>query len=156
MKSRRQMRILSLLKDGDIGTQNDLVEALTEEGIQVTQATISRDIKELGLVKVSTNSGRYRYVEPSSVKKQEVSEHLLQTLGNSVRKIQSSECMLVIDTLPATAQIVAEAIDALGWEQVLGTLAGERTVFAVIRSRESVPEVVRHLMELCNRRQEGD
>ena len=151
MKSRRQMRILSLLKDSDIGTQNDLVEALTAEGIKVTQATVSRDIKELGLVKVSTEADGYRYVEPSSVKKQEVSDQLLLTLSSSVTDIKSSDCMLVIDTLPATAQIVAEAIDALRWEQVLGTLAGERTVFAVVRSKEEVPEVVGHLMELCNK-----
>ncbi|MFO8061016.1 MAG: arginine repressor [Bacillota bacterium] len=156
MKSRRQMRILSLLKERDIATQNDLVDALNDEGIRVTQATVSRDIKELSLVKASTESGGYRYMEPSSVKRHEVSDQLLLTLANSVTRIQSSECMLVIDTLPATAQIVAEAIDALGWEQVLGTLAGERTVFAVIKSKELVPEVIHRLSELCSRRRKSD
>ena len=156
MKSRRQMRILSLLKERDVRTQNDLVQALTEEGIKVTQATVSRDIKELGLVKVSTESGGYRYTEPGSMQQQEVSEQLMLTLSSSVKRIQGSECMVVIDTLPATAQMVAEAIDALGWEDVLGTLAGERAVFAVVRSPERLADVIKNLAALCHRPETGD
>lgn len=151
MKTRRQMKILTIIKKRDIATQSDLVRELAEEGIQTTQATVSRDIKELGLVKAPTKNGSYRYTEPSAVSRSEISEHLLSILQNSVIELSHSENILVINTLPATAQTVAEAIDALDWPEILGTLAGERIVFAVICSRDEMGEVVVRLKKLCNR-----
>lgn len=148
-KRARQMRILSILKERKIETQNDLVNALRSEGINVTQATVSRDIKELGLVKISNENGGYRYTESSTVQKRGISEQLLNTLRSSVTRVRRSECMVVIDTLPATAQTVAEALDALAWEDVLGTLAGERTVFAVVKPVDRAPRVVNRILELC-------
>jgi len=148
-KRARQMRILSILKEREIETQNDLVNALRTEGIDVTQATVSRDIKELGLVKISNKNGGYRYTESSSLQKRGISEQLLNTLQNSVTQVRRSDCMVVIDTLPATAQTVAEALDALAWDDVLGTLAGERTVFAVVRPAERAAEVVSRILEMC-------
>lgn len=148
-KRARQMRILSILKERNIETQNDLVKALRSDGIDVTQATVSRDIKELGLVKISNENGGYRYTESSTVQKRGISEQLLNTLRNSVTQARSSECMVVIDTLPATAQTVAEALDALAWDEVLGTLAGERTVFAVVKPGDQAPRIANRILELC-------
>ncbi len=150
MKRRRQMRILSILQRKDISTQEEIVDALREEGIEATQATVSRDIKELGLVKIPTDSGTYHYAESSTVQRHDISQQLLHTLYNSVLRVQHSDCMLVIDTLPATAQAVAEAIDALNWEPIIGTLAGERTVFAVVSPGDTAPEIARELNTLCD------
>ncbi len=151
MKSRRQMKILSIIKEKEITTQGDLVEALRLEGMETTQATVSRDIKELGLIKAPTDSGDYRYTDPSSVHQSEISEQLLMNLRNSVVNLVASENILVIHTLPATAQTVAEAIDALNWPEILGTLGGERTVFAVVASRDETKHVQQRLHRLCKR-----
>ncbi len=150
-KTRRQMKILTIIKEQDIATQRDLVGALRTEGIKTTQATVSRDIKELGLVKAPTENGNYRYTEPSSVHRSEISDHLMTILQSSVIELASSGNILVISTLPATAQTVAEAIDALDWPEILGTLGGERTVFAVINSQDKMGEVLVKIKGLCNR-----
>jgi len=150
VKKRRQMRILSILHHKNISTQEEIVEALRQEGIEATQATVSRDIKELGLVKIPTDSGTYHYAESSTVQRHDISQQLLHTLHNSVLRVRHSDCMLVIDTLPATAQAVAEAIDALNWENIIGTLAGERVVFAVAKPADRAPQIGRELEALCD------
>jgi len=148
LKPKRHIRILDIIQRSRVRTQEELVEALRDEGIEVTQATISRDIKDLRLVKIPTSDGSYRYALPSTTPSIERGERLMRILRDSIIDCDSSENMLVINTLPATAQVVAEALDALHLPEILGTLAGERTVFAVVRSREDVPQLLRRLSGL--------
>ena len=142
MKTRRQMRILGIINEKPVKTQHDLVLALRDEGFNVTQATVSRDIKELGLVKVPAEDGGYQYRESSRFNRSEINRQLVRNLETSVVGLDYSGSMLVVHTLPATAQTVAEAIDALNWVDVIGTLAGERTVFVVVKPPEKAPEVM--------------
>ena len=148
MKARRHMRILEIIRQEPIGTQEELAEKLKKEGIVVTQATISRDIKELKLAKVSLGDGRYRYLPPSEASGSAHRERLLRILRECVLSWNFSENLVVIETVPATAQGVAEALDLLRFEEVIGTLAGERTVFAVIKPKEAVERFLSSLKEL--------
>lgn len=147
-KARRQLRIMELIRSEAISTQEELVDRLRREGIEVTQATVSRDIKEMHLVKVPAGDGTYRYALPDERTPGAHAERLLRILRESVTGYDSSENIVVVHTLPATAQSVAEAIDLLRAEEVIGTLAGERTVFIVIRPKEAVPRFLQRLAEL--------
>ena len=151
MKTRRQMRILGIINEKPIKTQHELVNALREDGLKVTQATVSRDIKELGLVKVPAEDGGYRYRESSRFNRSEINRQLVRTLETSVVGMDFSESILVVHTLPATAQTVAEALDALNWVEVIGTLAGERTVFVVVKPADKVPDVMGRIRDFASR-----
>ena len=151
MKTRRQMRILGIIHERPIKTQHELVNALREDGLKVTQATVSRDIKELGLVKVPAGGGGYRYRESSRFNRSEINRQLVRTLETSVVGMDSSESILVVHTLPATAQTVAEALDALNWVEVIGTLAGERTVFVVVKPADKMAEVMGRIRDFASR-----
>ncbi len=151
MKARRQMKILEIIQSTDIETQEELAEALRHEGIDVTQATVSRDIKELKLVKVPSGDGRYAYSQPENQLKNIQTERMLRLFQDCIISMDYSEQLVVINTLAATAQGVAEAIDGLRWPEVLGTLAGERTVFAVVKPSEAAPKVITRLERLMQR-----
>ncbi|MFP4200243.1 MAG: arginine repressor [Bacillota bacterium] len=150
MKTRRQMRILGIINERPIKTQQELVEALRDDGMDVTQATVSRDIKELGLVKVPAEDGGYQYRESSQFSRSEINRQLVRTLETSVVGMDSSGTILVVNTLPATAQTVAEAIDALNWNDVIGTLAGERIVFVVVKPAERISDVMARIREFSD------
>ncbi len=150
LKTRRQMRIVEIVKNELVATQEDLAERLRREGINVTQATVSRDIKELQLVKVPTGDGRYRYAVPDDRQPGAHSERLLRILRECVTGYDHSENMVVIHTLAATAPSVAEAVDSINAEEVIGTLAGERTVFIVVRPKEAVPRFLDRLARLLS------
>ena len=143
------MKILELIKNEIIEIQEDLAEKLRRDGIQVTQATVSRDIKEMQLIKVPAGDGRYRYAQPDDPAHTAQSDRMLRIFRECILSLDHNDSLVVITTLPATAQGVAEAIDGLRWKEVLGTLAGERNVFAAVKPREAAPLVIdklRHLM----------
>lgn len=143
MKPRRQVRILDIVRTSLIETQEQLVDALAREGVHATQATVSRDIRELGLVKTPTGDGRVRYTLPETGPTP--SSRLLDIFRTSVLHVEHSGNTVVLTTLPATASAVAEAVDSLHVDGVIGTLAGERTVFVVVKPPERVPEVAARL-----------
>lgn len=148
MKARRQMKILELIRDDVIDTQEDLAQRLRAGGIQVTQATVSRDIKDLQLVKVPTGDGRYRYAQPEEGVLTAQSERMLRIFRECILGVEYSGAMLVLATLPATAPGVAEAVDGLRWREIIGTLAGERNVFVVVKPVEAAPVVAERLRNL--------
>lgn len=148
LKSRRQKLITEILRDRVVETQEELAELLRQEGISVTQATVSRDIKEMHLIKIPNGDGRYRYALPEEGVPGGFGEHLLRLLRECVVRTDWSENIVVIHTLPATAAGVAEALDSLDAEEVIGTLAGERTVFVVVRPKEAVPRFLGRLRQL--------
>ncbi len=148
MKARRQMKILELIRDEVVETQEELAERLRQAGIQVTQATVSRDVKELQLVKVPAGDGRYRYAQPEDPSHAGQADRMLRIFRECILGMDNSENLIVVSTLPATAAAVAEAIDGLHCREVIGTLAGERNVFVVCKPREASPQVIDRLKHL--------
>jgi transcriptional regulator of arginine metabolism len=140
-KYTRQTKILDLISKKEIETQEELAEGLRAMGIDVTQATISRDIKELRLVKIMSNSGKYKYATIGQ-SQEGITDRLNKIFENSVVSIDNAMNTIVLKTIPGAAQICASAIDFMGLEEIVGTLAGDDTVFVVIRTLEDVEHVL--------------
>ncbi len=138
MKGLRHSKIKEIIDQQIMETQEDLAAALRKHGIEVTQATVSRDIKELMLIKVPTGDGKYRYAFPSEQGIVLSQARMERTFSDSVISILSSENLIIIRTLPGTAQSVAYTIDYVRWPEVLGTVAGDDTIFVAVTSRDDV------------------
>ena len=138
MKMTRHAKIKEIIDKNKVETQEDLAAALRAEGIEVTQATVSRGIKELMLVKVPDANGQYHYAYPKEHNMLLTPGRLERTFQDSIIGIRVSQCMVVIRTLPGTAQAVAYAVDYMKWEEVLGTIAGDDTVFVAMENAEGV------------------
>ncbi|CAB1128658.1 transcriptional regulator (AhrC(ArgR)-arginine) [Candidatus Hydrogenisulfobacillus filiaventi] len=147
-KRTRQALIRDLIRRQPIETQDQLSELLAAMGIPVTQATVSRDIKELGLVKVPHGNSHY-YALPEEAGLMQARDRLRRLLGEVLVSVTPAENLVVIKTVTAGAEVVSEAVDGLGWPEIVGTLAGENTVLVVVRSREEAPEVARRLEGLA-------
>ena len=142
MKNARQTAILSIIEHNDVETQEELAGKLRDMGIVVTQATVSRDIKELRLLKVLTPSGGYKYATADKAE-HGVSERFVRIFIDSVLSINASGNIIVIRTLAA-----GEAIDNMRWPEILGTISGDNTIFVVVRSEEEVPSVVERFRDI--------
>ena len=140
MKNKRQRRILEIVANETIGTQKELAERLQQEGFETTQATISRDIKELLLIKVNIGGDRYKYV--TSQEKPVTDARLRMVLREFILSYDYSENLLILNTAPGNANTVASAIDHAGWTPIIGTLAGDDTVMLVIKPKEAVQDIV--------------
>ncbi len=145
MRYSRHSKILELVKTQQIDTQQRLAAKLKASGFDVTQATISRDIKELGLIKVPGKYGRSVYAV-SSRNDNSDSERFRKILRETVVEINTAVNIIVIHTLSGCAGAAAEVIDNLGFEGIVGTLAGDNTIFIAVDSVENVP-VVKKLFE---------
>lgn len=141
MKNVRHAMILQLIESMEVDTQEALAEQLMRKGVRVTQATISRDIKELRLVKVLTDQGTYRYASADRAEKA-LSDRMMRLFTESIISITDAENLIVMKTLVASAQLAAEAIDSLNWPELAGTIAGENTIFVAVRSKEAVPGIM--------------
>lgn len=148
MKALRHIKIREIISAKEIETQDELVEELKQAGYNVTQATVSRDIKELQLVKVPTAKGTYKYSMPSEDKMFNPLKKLKRTLQESFVAIDRSENLIVIKTLPGNAHAVASLLDHLDWEEILGTLAGDDTILIICRSKEKAPELLQRFLDL--------
>lgn len=149
MKMTRHAKIKEIIDKNKVETQEDLAAALRAEGIEVTQATVSRDIKELMLVKVPDANGQYHYAYPKEHNMLLTPGRLERTFQESIIGIRVSQCMVVIRTLPGTAQAVAYAVDYMKWEEVLGTIAGDDTVFVAMEDKEGVKTFLNRFKEHC-------
>ena len=149
MKNRRQRRILEIVSNETIGTQKELAERLQQEGFETTQATISRDIKELLLVKVNIGGDRYKYVIAQETPVTDAK--LRMVLREFILSYDYRENLLILNTAPGNANTVASAIDRARWPQVIGTLAGDDTVMLVIKPKEAVQEVVEKIEDYTSR-----
>ena len=147
MKTIRQVAILDIIEKRDVETQEELAEALRDRGIKVTQATVSRDIKELRLLKVLTPAGVYKYATADKAENG-LTERFIRILTESVLSVASSNNLIVVKTLSGSANVAAEALDSLHWPEILGTLAGDNTILLIIRSNEDVPGVTARIKEL--------
>lgn len=151
MKTWRQKKILEIIKEHDIGTQDGLAEALEKAGFSVTQATVSRDIKELGLFKVPGKAGISRYAATGEPINPRYGDRLKRFLRDSVVSMDCSENLIVIKTQPGEAQGVASAIDNAGWPEIIGTVAGDDTIIVVIKPKKIVHAVLKKFTSLSGR-----
>lgn len=145
MKLERHAKIREIIETGNIETQEDLANALRTEKIEVTQATVSRDIKEMMLVKIPTSNGRYRYAMPSTPSSNVPPERITRVFRESVTDVLASLCMVVLRTHPGTAASVAYAVDFMHWPEVLGSIAGDDTVFIAAADKEAVNALIKHI-----------
>lgn len=133
MKAQRQAKIVEIISNANVETQEQLLRALTDQGFNSTQATISRDIKELRIVKELTSLGTYRYCVPEKDAPPAISDRLNNIFRECVISVDYAENLVVIHTLPGMANAAASALDAMRSGAVLGTLAGDDTVVIVMR-----------------------
>jgi transcriptional regulator of arginine metabolism len=147
VKAQRQIKILEIISSREIETQDELVDALKEAGFNVTQATVSRDIKELHLVKVPTDKGTYKYSAPTDKRFNPI-QKLKRILQESFVSIDYSENLVVMKTLPGNAHAVGALIDHLDWEEIVGSLAGDDTIMIICRHKEKVPELIKRFTDL--------
>ena len=150
MKNASQTAILSIIEQENIETQEELASKLREMGIVVTQATVSRDIKELRLLKVLSPNGSYKYATADKAE-HGVSERLVRMFIDSVLSISCAENLVVIRTLPGSANAAGEAIDSMRWPEILGTISGDNTIFVAVRSAGEAPVVVEKFQEILKR-----
>ena len=147
MKTVRQVAILDIIEKQEIETQEELASALNARGIRVTQATVSRDIKELRLLKVLTPSGKYKYATGDQADNN-LTDRFIRMLAESLLSVSSANNLIVVKTLSGSANVAAEALDSMHWPEVLGTLAGDNTVLLIIRSKEETITVTSRIREM--------
>ena len=140
MKVDRHAKIVELIGKYEIETQEELAEYLTKAGYQVTQATVSRDIRELKLSKVQAESGKQRYVVFQS--QEGLSDKYIRILRDGFLSMDMAQNILVIKTVSGMANAVCVAIDAMNWPEVVGSIAGDDTIMCAIRSVEDTIKVM--------------
>lgn len=149
MKNKRQQAIAEIIKNNQISKQEELVDLLNEQGFCVTQATVSRDIKQMNLRKSSKKGQKSHYVleeqvEPSFEKRGGAYESLLK---ESVIKVDTAMNLLVIKTQPGMAMAVAAAVDSFQYDEIVGTIAGDDTVMVAIRTIEDALTVQKRILQ---------
>ncbi len=151
MKSRRQRAILTLVATRPVRSQEELAASLESQGFETTQATISRDIKDLGLVKVplrngSSENGQFKYVLPSP--SMQFTSRLHRVVSELVTGIDGSGNLIVLRTPPGSAMMVASAIDEAAWPEILGTIGGDDTILVIVRAPKSTAILIQRFNDL--------
>lgn len=147
MKTRRHFAIRDILASERIATQEELCDALRNHGYEVTQATVSRDIKELRLTKIPDEIG-YRYAFPDSHGPKSSYERMKRVFRDSVVDLDYSENIIIIKTLPGLAQSVGAVIDAMENRYILGNVAGDDTIFVLVKPKKEVEGVLNGFRKL--------
>lgn len=147
MKTRRHTKILELINEYEIDTQEELLRRLREDGLDVTQATVSRDIKELRLVKTLSSEGKYKYSSTNTNTKDFPSK-FYSLLADSAVSINIAGNLVVIKCLTGMAQAVCAAMDSMHWEGVVGTLAGDDTIFIAAKNEDCAEQLVAELKKM--------
>lgn len=151
MKSARHSMILQLIESENIETQDELVSRLREHGFEITQATVSRDIKDLRLIKVLTDDGRYKYATVEHAENG-LTDRFLRIFSHSVQSISAAGNIIVIKVIAGSANVAGEAIDSLRLPEIAGTIAGDNTIFCAVRDVEDVPDVMRRFQNMSSRK----
>lgn len=147
MKYKRHNKILNIISQSDITTQEGITKALRDDGFNVTQATVSRDIKELGLIKIPTNDGSYRYTVAATPSSDISSKHL-DIFSGAVKEVTSALHTVVIKTFVGAASAVAASIDTAIGDEILGSIAGDDTILIITESIEQAEIVKNQLAEI--------
>lgn len=147
MKIKRHSKIIEIIKENDIETQDEIAQKLREAGFNVTQATISRDIRELKLTKMSMENGRQKYIVMAS-DDFEISEKLIRIFRDGVASIDYAQNIIVIKTLNGMAMAVAAVLDAMNNHEIIGSIAGDDTIFCVVKSEQKAVKIIGRLKDL--------
>ena len=145
----RQLKLIEIINKNEIETQEALAEALRNEGYLVTQATVSRDIKDLGLIKVMTPNKTYKYAQPASTE-QKSSGKMLNLFRECVISIDSAGHLIVIKTVSGGANSAATLVDKLNFPEVMGCVAGDDTILVVIKDQQKIVPIVEKLKSLLD------
>ncbi|MBO8154836.1 MAG: transcriptional regulator ArgR [Bacillaceae bacterium] len=146
-KGQRHIKIREIIAENEIETQDELVERLKSLGYNVTQATVSRDIKELHLVKVPTASGRYKYSLPADQRFNPYNK-LKRLMVDAFVKIDMAGHFIVLKTLPGNAHAVGALIDNMEWNEIMGTICGDDTCLIICRTEEDTEEIESRFLEM--------
>ncbi|MEH6940339.1 transcriptional regulator AhrC/ArgR [Bacillus sp. JJ722] len=146
-KGQRHIKIREIIANNDIETQDELVDELKNAGFNVTQATISRDIKELHLVKVPLLDGKYKYSLPADQRFNPL-QKLKRALMDAFIRIDSTSHLLVMKTLPGNAHAIGALIDNLDWEEILGTICGDDTILIICRTPEETDKLTKRFLDM--------
>ena len=144
MKTKRQRKIIELITNYDIETQEELAAKLVENGFNVTQATISRDIRELNLTKIATKGGKQKYAVQSSSDIVSSSKYM-RVLNDGIITMDTAGNILVVKTVSGMAMAVAAALDAMQIKEILGCIAGDDTIMCVVKHAEETDRVKEHI-----------
>lgn len=149
MKIARHAKILELIENYDIETQEELAQKLCDEGYIVTQATVSRDIREMKLTKIATEKGRQKYAVISG-NDTEITERLTRVFREAVVKMDYAQNMIVVKTLEGMGMAVAVALDNMQNSEIFGTIAGDDTVFCVVRTHNQAAAIIEKLYRIIH------
>lgn len=147
MRYSRQNKILDIINSHEVDTQERLADLLKEAGFEVTQATISRDIKELQLVKTLSSTGTYKYAVGNNIN-QPVTERFIKIFKETIQTVSYSGNIIVVKTLSGCGNAAGEAIDSLDFPNVIGSIAGDNTIMIVVNTPENVPPLVSQFNEI--------
>lgn len=147
MKVTRHSKILEIINSEDIETQEDLAEELRKSGMDVTQATVSRDIKELKLIKVLSDKGRYKYATIMHTENF-LSNKLVNIFTQTVVSVENVDNFVIIKTISGSASAAAEAIDSLNFDGIAGSLAGDNTIFVLARDTEKAQIITQKMKKM--------
>ena len=147
-RANRQLKILDIISKHDVDTQEELVDYLRSEGFAVTQATVSRDIKEMGIIKTLSSDGRHYKYAAQQTKEATAADKFLSMFKNTVISIKSSGNLIVLKTEAGSAGPAAELIDKLSYDEVLGVIAGDNTIFVAVDGLDHVDTIRRRLEDL--------
>ena len=150
MKLKRHEKIIELIEQYDIETQDELAELLRKEGFDVTQATVSRDIRKLALSKVPGQNGRQKYALLNHQDHQ-MAEKYVGILREAFVSMDQAQNILVIKTVSGMAMAVATALDNIGWKEIVGCIAGDDTIMCAIRTMEDTQTVMAELEKIVRR-----
>lgn len=149
MKVNRHAKIIELISQYDIETQEELAEYLNNAGFKVTQATVSRDIRDLKLTKVSVNGGKQKYILHRP--EEGMSEKYIRVLKDGYVSMDMAQNILVIKTVSGMAMAVAAALDAMKWNEVVGCIAGDDTIMCAIRTSEDTVAVMEKIRKIVSK-----
>mgnify|MGYP003322848360 FL=1 len=147
MRYSRQNKILELIEKYEVETQDKLASLLKEYGYDVTQATISRDIKELHLIKTLSSTGKYKYASATSMEGP-ISDRFVSIFRETIKSVEASANIVVVRTLSGCANAAGEAIDSLGFPHVIGSVAGDNTLLIVIDDANNTPVFLKEFNEI--------
>ena len=151
MKSNRHAKIIEVINENAIGTQEELADRLNSLGFKVTQATVSRDIRDLKLTKVSTEGWRQKYALLTHEKDTVINEKYMRVLKDGYVSMDNAMNILVIKTVAGMAMAVAAAVDAMEWEEVVGCIAGDDTIMCAIRTIEDTKVIMDKIHDIVSK-----
>lgn len=149
MKAKRHAKILEIIRKNEIETQEELCAKLNEEGYPATQATVSRDIRELKLTKISTHHGRQKYTSLAE-KNDHMGDKYIRIFKDGFVSMDMAQNILVIKTVSGMAMALAAALDALDFHEIVGSIAGDDTIMCAVRTTQDTENLMKRLRKMMN------